>query len=207
MSGSVSKHRRQAVGWAAAIICLFAAAQVTGAALYRLDVSSSGDRYHVTAEAQLNADPADVHAAIMDIVHLPQISPDIHKAVVIRRVNVNAEVVYMETHICVGIFCRTLKQMQQITEISSQDIVAVTLPEGSNVQGSSSWHLQADAGGTRMYWETTLEPDFWLPPFIGPLLVREAVQEQAEVFIHGIETYATNRRTAAWARTNPGSTP
>lgn len=186
-------------------ICLLAVAwllSITSATnastLYRLDVIRSGDSYHAVADAYLAAKPAAVCAALVDFAHLPQISPDVRKAVVIRRIGARSEVVYLESRFCIGAFCRTLRQVEQFTQLTSHDILAVTLPKGSNIkQGASSWHVEPDGAGTTLHWDMTLEPDFWVPPFIGPSLVRMEIRVDGEKFVRGLEQYAKKNPIAS----------
>lgn len=186
-------------------ICLLAVAWLLGVAsttnastLYRLDVTRSGDSYHAVADAYLAAKPAAVYAALVNFAHLPQISPDVRKAVVIRRTGAGSEVVYIESRFCIGPFCRTLRQVEKFTQLTPQDIVAVTLPNGSNIkQGASSWHIEPDGVGTTLHWDMTLEPDFWVPPFIGPSLVCMEIRVDGEEYVRGLEQYAMSNRIAS----------
>lgn len=178
-----------------------------GASIYKLDVSQKAGVYQVVAEAHVDALPAQVYAVLADFTDLAEISPDILTSRLVKQVNARTMVVYTETRGCVAIFCRTVKQMQRVTELSSTDIVAVTLPQGSNVkQGTSSWHLTAEGHGTRLQWKATVEPAFWVPPLIGPALVRRVLQMQSQEFINGIERNVTDHRTAEWAHTIRGLT-
>ncbi|HET7921237.1 MAG TPA: SRPBCC family protein [Gammaproteobacteria bacterium] len=169
-------------------LCLLPAARSQAAVISQLEVSQHGNRYRATAIAQLCVTPAQAYAALLDFADFPRMNPAIRKAVVIRSLSPDSQLVYMETRACIGLFCRTLKQVQQFTELSASDLVAVTLPERSNVkQSSSSWHLEANAAGTRVYWRTSLEPAFWVPPLIGPRLVRAVLLQQGRAFMTGIE--------------------
>ncbi|MGH8280561.1 MAG: hypothetical protein ACRERZ_00065, partial [Gammaproteobacteria bacterium] len=101
------------------------------------------------------------------------------------------QLVYTETVGCVVIFCQTVKQLQRFTELDPEDIVAVTLPDGSNVkQGTSSWHLQAEGSGTRLHWQANIEPDFWVPPFIGPRAIERQLRNQALESMQAMERLA-----------------
>ena len=169
--------------------CLLGPLQAaTGAMFYKLEVSRNGDRYRVSADVHVDATPAQVYAALTDFTHLPQLDASIRQSRRLRQLDAHTQLVYMETRGCVAIFCRTIRQLQQFTELSRWDIVAVTLPAGSNVkQGSSSWHLRPEGGGTRLYWESSIEPDFWIPPLIGANIMVDELREQGLEFIRGIE--------------------
>lgn len=189
--------RRGRIGATAAGISLLAAAQAAGATFSKLEVSHAGDRYHAVAEAYLDAAPDQVYAALLDFARLPEVSPDILEAKVLREPDSRTQVVYIESRGCIMIFCRTLRQVQRFTELSPSDIVAVTLPGNGNIkEGSSSWHLVADGQGTRVFWETTLEPDFWVPPLIGPGLVQKLLRKHGETFMNGIEARAARHPAA-----------
>lgn len=138
----------------------------------------------------------------MDFVHLPQISPAVRRVRVLGRVDARSTLVYMATRGCIGLFCRNLRQVQLFTALSPHDLVAVTLPEkGGNVRrGSSSWHLEPEGRGTRIIWESTLAPDFWVPPILGPPLVRAELRAQGKAFLRGIERYAAKRAAGGGSR-------
>lgn len=200
MHESIRAHARPGTGrtWKGllAALSVFSACQAVGASFYRLEVTQQGNRYHAVVIAHLCVTPEATYAALTDFAHLPDMSPDIIKVVFERNQSANSQIVYLETRGCAGIFCHTLKQLQLFTELSPRDLIAVTLPSGSNVRyATSSWHLEADGKGTRVYWETTLEPDFWIPPVIGAGLLRSALRRQGRRFMTGIENWAGHGRT------------
>ncbi|MGH8402755.1 MAG: SRPBCC family protein, partial [Gammaproteobacteria bacterium] len=189
MFGSKRDNRRWLLPPAIFVFCLLCVTQTAaGATFYKLDVTRHGDRYEVIADVHLDAAPADVYSALLDFKHFPEINPSVRISRLVRQVNVHTQLVYIETVGCVAIFCQTIRQLQQFTELDPQDIVAVTLPDGSNVkQGTSSWHLEPEGDGTRLRWQASLEPDFWVPPFVGPRIIARQLREQAFASMRDIE--------------------
>ena len=158
------------------------------ATIYRLDVTQHDAHYRMVADLHLDASPADVYAELIDFSDFPKINPDVRISRVVRQPDAHTQLVYVESVGCVAIFCETIKQLQKFTEPDTRDILAVTLPGGSNVKdGSSSWHLEAEAGGTRLRWQADFEPDFWVPPFIGPRAIAEQLRSQALASMQDIE--------------------
>jgi hypothetical protein len=152
-----------------------------GAASFnKLEVVQQGDSYQIQADVYLDAPPQAVYSALIDFRHLPEINSDVRISSVLKVVNPKTQLVYTETEGCVFIFCRTIRQVQRFTEISPSDIVAVTLPGSGNLkQGMSSWHLRADGSGTRLSWVASIEPDFWVPPFIGARAIEHQLRSEA----------------------------
>ncbi len=177
-----------------------------GTSLYQphqLHVSRVGDSYRVRADAYLNATPAEVYAVLGDFGHWTRINPSIRTSRVLKTLASGSTLIYTKTRLCVAFFCHTLRQVQEITEPDPRDIVAVTLPGQSNVKhGSSSWHLKPQDGGTRLIWDATIEPGFWVPPWIGPRIIKDELRRQCRDTLAGIERLVQERRLAA-----PGPAP
>jgi len=51
---------------------------------------------------------------------------------------------------------------------------------GNLEQMAGSWQVSGDAGHCVVHYEAVLEPSFWVPPLIGPLLVRNKVGQQID---------------------------
>lgn len=156
-----------------------------------LQVTQQGDSYRIHGEVYLDAAPQAVYAQLIDFTRLPEINPSVRVSQVLKVINAHSQLVYTETVGCVFIFCRTIRQVQRFTELGPQDIVAVTVPGNGNVKhGRSSWHLQADGDGTRLSWTVSCEPDFWVPPFIGPHAIENQLRNQALQSMQAIERLA-----------------
>jgi hypothetical protein len=182
-----------------AIPLLLASAHAAGAQLHDIQVSNQGERYSLSADITIAAPPPQVYKVLTDYNHLTRISGAIVKSRLLKRIDDHTALVYVETRACVMVFCRTLKQTQQVVELDKNDIVAQSLPAESNVtMGAASWHLQADGDGTRMLWRNTVEPTFWIPPLIGTAMMKNALRTQVVASAKGIEKLARE-----WAHLPP----
>ncbi|MGH8399679.1 MAG: SRPBCC family protein [Gammaproteobacteria bacterium] len=185
--------------WPAAVSLLLLTAGAAGAELHTIQVSNQGDRYHLSTDISIAAPPAQVYKVLTDYNHLTRISGAILVSRLVKQIDAHTALVYVETRACVAFFCRTLRQTQQVVELTPQDIVAQSLPEQSNVRmGAASWHLEAEGEGTRLHWQDTLEPTFWIPPVIGASLMKDALREQVRASAQGIEKLARE-----WAHLPP----
>ena len=65
------------------------------------------------------------------------------------------------------------------------------IPERSDTRYSrAQWRLQAEGGGTLLRYELEMEPDFWVPPLIGPPIVKRALRQGGERAAARIERLA-----------------
>jgi len=167
-----------------------------GAADFRtLDVSRQDDRYQVQAVVYLAAPPQAVYAVLTDYEHFTRISASIEASRRVKQLDADDALVYTDTRFCALFFCRHVKEMQKVTRVPPFDIVSTVLPEQSdNVKsGSASLHMQAEGEGTLLHWQIELQPGFWVPPLIGPLLVERSLKAEGHRSAAGVEKLARER--------------
>jgi len=181
-----------------ALLMLLATVLLTGevraASFYAFTVTSNGERYRVSADIYLDAPLPQVYAVLTDYDHLTRIGGVIRESRILKQIDAHTYLVYVESHGCVLFYCQTIRQTQQVSELTPRDVVAEAIPEKSDVQmSSSSWHLDPQGHGTRMHWEVTMQPDFWIPPLIGPPMVEHALLSQGRSMAEGLEKLARER--------------
>ena len=160
-----------------------------------LEVSRDGDRYQVKALIYLAAPPQAVFSVLTDYEHFTRISGSILESRRVQQLDAADALVYTDTRFCALFFCRHVKEMQKVTQNPPGDISSVVLPERSdNVKsGSAALHLQAEGQGTLLDWSIRLEPGFWVPPLLGPLLVERSLKSEGRRSAAGVEKLARER--------------
>jgi Polyketide cyclase / dehydrase and lipid transport len=180
------------------LLILLAGAALTGkvraAEFYAFTVTHNEDRYQVSADVFLAAPLPQVYAVLTDYDHLTRIGGVIRESRILKQVDAHTYIVFVESHGCVLFFCQTIRQTQQVTQLTPQDVVADAIPDKSDVKmSSSSWHLDPQDHGTRMRWEITMQPNFWIPPLIGPPMVEHALRLEGRSMAEGLEKLARER--------------
>jgi hypothetical protein len=57
-------------------------------------------------------------------------------------------------------------------------IKSIALPESSNFKHSTSeWLLERDGGDTKMIYKLEMEPDFFVPPLVGPWYFKRTLSQ------------------------------
>lgn len=173
------------------LLCLVSA-PAAAAQFYSLQVSHEGGLYKMEADAHLAAPPDEVFKVLTDYEHLTRISPSMVRSTRVRQLDAATALVYTDSRICTFLFCRHARELQRIAETSPLDLNAVVVPQASNniKSGNATLHLEAEQDGTRMHWELSIEPDFWVPPWIGPLLLSGSLRSESQRSVEGIEKLA-----------------
>lgn len=159
-----------------------------------LTVRYHDGRYQVSADVYLSAPLPQVYRVLTDFNHLNRIGGVIRQSRLLRQLDAHTYIVFVESRGCVLFFCHSIRQTQRVVELTPQDLIAEALPEKSDVtMGSSSWHLDAQKGGTRLHWRVSIHPAFWIPPLIGPPLVESALGREGRKMAAGLEELARER--------------
>ncbi|MGQ0698716.1 MAG: SRPBCC family protein [Panacagrimonas sp.] len=180
---------------------LLVAAALTGAGgtasafeLHEITVVHAGERYRIEMSVSLDVPARDAFGVFSDVSKLPQINPSVREARVLRE-NISAGLrVYTNVRMCISFFCRHLEQvqdMQFLPDGTGGEIRADVLPERSDLRyGRAHWTLKDCAGRTCLKFDAELEPDFWVPPLIGPWLIQRKLRSEAMETSDGIERLA-----------------
>lgn len=173
----------------ALLVALVLVGDAAAARIETLEVGHRRGDFTLRVVMLLEASPAAVKAALTDFEHLPRLSPAIVESRVLS-VAPDGAVVQTKSRACAGWFCRELRKTERVV-VGAHEIVATVLPEQSNlVHGVTRWHLTAVEGRTRVDWDSTMDPAFFVPPLIGPRIVKGALKREGEALAVGLERAA-----------------
>ena len=160
----------------------------------KLDVESQDKMYKVSVEVFVEANPRDVMHVLTNFNHLDWISGAILESRLLDNPSDGRFIVYVRTRACFGIFCREFDQVQRVRRISTNELIAETLPRFSDMEHNiTRWKVSPEANGSRLEWTTEVKPGFWIPPLIGDRMIRRGLQRQGERTAGGIEKLAQQR--------------
>jgi hypothetical protein len=99
--------------------------------------------------------------------------------------------VYTRVEGCLMRFCRSMRRVERLEVVTPQFIRSRTVPERSDFKYSmSEWTFAPEDGGTRVTYKMEMEPNFWLPPFVGPWFLKRTLLRGAPAAIEQIERLA-----------------
>lgn len=194
---------------AAALSCF--AMQANAAQVLGVRVARDGERFVIDMQIAIDAPPPAVFRALQDYSAMMRYNPDL-RAVLVQPTGKRGHVrLFTTVHTCVLVFCKTMHQEQMMTAIANADggvLEAELLPHGGDFNaGHARWTVRSCP---RPRWLTCLDarielvPAFWVPPVIGPWVLRRTMTDEADRTSAGLEIVArTSRTQAAVPRTGP----
>jgi hypothetical protein len=164
-------------------VLLLVPAGATAGDILDASVTHTDGRYDLAIRARIDAPSGTVYRAITDYSNLAAINPDIEVSELLGTTPAGVATVRTVIHVCILVFCKQVKQLQRVTHPDADSIEAVIIPEGSDFRsGRARWQLSSPTTTTtELQFVETFEPDFWVPPVIGPWLIqRKLVREVTE---------------------------
>ncbi len=172
-------------------LLLLTSPPVFAADIRRLSVTQEADQYILSSEMDIAAPQSAIFRVLSDYGHWTRLSQTIVSSRIISISSDGHSLVHSHTRFCLLLFCADIAQIQNISQTDTREIIAVTLPERSNLrQGLVHWRLRPENGGTRVSLDARLTPDFWVPPLIGPWSIKTVLREQALEGAGNLETLA-----------------
>lgn len=138
------------------------------------------DTYFVEVDALVNVPEPRVRHLLTDYDHLGRVNPAIEASEVLLRRAPGDYRVRTVTLACVFFFCKRIHQVQDVIEAADGSIIATVVPAQSDFRrGYARVNLWREAGGTRVLIRSEVEPAFWIPPVIGPWLIKRKLRTEA----------------------------
>jgi len=186
---NVSRPGRCGFGFAAQLraLCLTlltAAAPTHAGELVDLDVHENGGTYHIHADMVIHADSAHVRAVLTDYAHVYRFNPAIVESEILPAPTEAAVRVRTQIEECLAFYCVDLVSVADVSVAPSGDLHAVIIPELSSFRsGTAEWRIRADHGVSRVVYDATMVPDFFVPPVFGPhIMIRKLANETMKTF-------------------------
>lgn len=105
--------------------------------------------------------------------------------------------IYTYTRGCILFVCRGFGRTETVVATRPTFIETRVDPERSKVRyGVSIWNIEAVDERTRIEFALDFEPDFWVPPLLGPIVVKSYLRKGGVEALDRIETLAQQRGAA-----------
>lgn len=98
---------------------------------------------------------------------------------------------------CILFFCKSTRRNGSVTSEPYEFIRAVADPGTSDFELSDeTWTFRDEDGGTSVHYELKMKPGFWVPPLIGPYMMKRKLRKDGADAIDRIEKIAQDRAAA-----------
>ena len=170
------------------------------ATLRNVDVSRDHDRYRVVADTHLDASPEAIYKVLLDFDddRYQRISEIYKESSYLPPDSDGTPLVYTRVEGCLLRYCRSMSRVERLEVVTPEFIRSRTVPERSDFKYSlSEWTFEPEGDGTRLTYLMEMEPNFYLPPFVGPWFLKRTLLQGAPKAIDQIELLAQQEQNAA----------
>lgn len=177
-------------------VVLLLAASAQAAEVSSVQVARNGERFLIGMHIAIDAPAPAVFRALQNYPAMAHYNPDLRAVRVEPTSTADRVRVFMTIHTCVLVFCKTMHQEQIMTAAASADggtLDAKLLRYGDFKRGHGLWIVKpcpTGRGVTCLDVSIELVPAFWVPPVLGPWVVRRKMDEEARRTGDGLEQTA-----------------
>lgn len=187
-----SARRRVCLPAAALLFALTGAA--TAAELLEVSIEQQGERYLMESRTLLAAPRPAVFRVLSDYDRFERISSIFEDVRFIEPARDGTPRAYTMVKGCVLVFCKTIERIERLEFSPPDRIVAEVEPEHSDFRyGRTEWRFVPTDAGTEVLYRMEMEPGFWVPPVIGPYIMKRSFRKDAVEALDRIEALAQGR--------------
>jgi len=159
------------------------------------DVQYNDGVYTVEMDMEIGAHVQPVRAIITDHANIHQVSELLIKSTLLDAPREGGIRRRLVSKICILFFCVELVVVEDVEEVGQNTVLTTVVPEMSDFRsGNSRWQIQSlDEMNSLLRFRYNIEPDFWIPPVIGPLVIKRKLSREARGTIEKIEALARRR--------------
>ena len=177
----------------ALLALLFVTIPASAGEIQRAKVQHKNGVYILELHVVLASRFEPVRAIVTDYDQLHRISDVLIETSLLSKEGADIKRRRLVTRICILIFCFTTKMVEDVWE-TENTIITRIIPEQSDYKyGETEWRVNSvdkDHSSIELY--CTLEPAFWIPPVIGPFLMKQKMMSEAKKTINRIEELSEN---------------
>lgn len=156
-----------------------------------LETTHDNGRYTVSFEVVLDAARDKVWRIMTDYERLPRVSKIITESRVLKQEGANRHRVSVTLEACVLFFCKTVKRVVDIEARPQTEIVVTDDPAFSNFSYAvERWRVTAEGPRTRLNYTAEVVPNFFIPPLIGPPVVKYFLRREIQITAIEVEALA-----------------
>jgi hypothetical protein len=182
------------VRWPLAFALLALARTAVPADLRTISVEFENERYHLRSEAWFAADMDSMYRVLTDYDLFVKFTSAFVEARNVPPDDEGRPRFFTRMEGCVLLFCKSLVRSGHLELTPYTEIIAVAEPAKSDFKFSRErWQLVKDGEGTLLIYDFEMEPAFWVPPVIGPYVIKRTLKSGGVDAIDRIEALAQGR--------------
>lgn len=178
-----------------AVVLSCVAVHAHAAEVRDVGVRRQGATFVISMHLAIDAPAPAVFRALQDYAAMARFNPDLRAVRVEPTKAPDRMRLFTTIHTCVLVFCKTMHQEQIMTANATANggVLDAELVNGDFKAGHGRWLVRpCQTPGARTCMDVRIElvPAFWVPPVIGPWVIRRKMVEEARRTSAGLERTA-----------------
>lgn len=177
-----------------ALLLAFLCTPANSADLRKVTVDFIDGRYHLESRAWFDASHDALYAVLTNYDLFTKISSGFAEARNLAPDKKGRPRFYTRLEGCVLMFCKSMQRNGYLVLKPPNEIISVGYARQSDFRYSRErWLLRPEKGGTEMTYTFEMEPAFWVPPVIGPFMIKRTLREGGIDAVDRIEAIAQGK--------------
>ncbi len=175
------------------LLTLLAPVAAGAAEMRMVHVEHQGKRYVMQSEAVFDVGLEELYEVFLDYDLSPQFSSWIVEA---RNLELDdgQRGYFIKNRGCLMFICQSTVREGLVTHKPYEHIEAIADPELSDFAVSNErWTFREEDGATVVTYRLEMEPKFWVPPVIGPMVIKRKLRSSGGDALDRIEEIAQQR--------------
>ncbi|MEA3242136.1 MAG: hypothetical protein U9Q19_01700 [Pseudomonadota bacterium] len=173
------------------LVWLLCSASAAAGTIHNAAVTYQSGSFIVEVDALVDVTEPTARALLTDYNHLEQLNPAVERSEILETHGPGEYRVRTVTQTCLWFYCKRLTRVQDVVEAHDGSITAIVIPELSDFSyGTMRLNLWQEVAGTRILMRSEVAPDFWIPPLLGPWLIKRELRAEAVQTVHSLERVA-----------------
>jgi hypothetical protein len=171
----------QSCGFLITLLVIISFAEVIQAKeVTQLKINHADGRFVIHANILIAAPLYQVRAILTDFENLSELNPNIKTVEILESGDADQTRMQIASRTCILFFCVNYQWVQETYVLASNDIVTHFDPGLSDFyKGWVRYRLLAEGNQTRLVTDADLMPSFWIPPLLGPALIKKSLREES----------------------------
>ena len=155
-------------------------------------VEYEGNDYRLDLTMQVEAGQQGILALLMDHENFHELSDVMIESGLVQDAPEDKTRRRIVVETCIVFFCFKVVMVEDLEQFSDGRILAIMVPEESDFKyGRTEWQIEPlGPSRSEFKYRFQLQPDFWVPPAIGPFILKRKMVSEAQDSILRMESLA-----------------
>lgn len=153
-------------------------------------VEHEGNDYQLDLTMRVEAGRESIIALLMDHDNYQQLSEVMIESGLVQEAPEGKTRRKLVVETCIVFFCIKVVMVEDLEQFPDGRILAIMVPEESDFKyGRTEWQIEPlGPGRSEIKYRFRLQPDFWVPPAIGPFFIKRKMIREAQDSILKMES-------------------